>query len=74
MPVQDLIRPGFEPVAAQFRAWIETDRTYSGQLAVYHRGEPVLDLTIGDHEDYRRSDRRRLELSAAIRMCAAAAA
>lgn len=46
--MSDLIHPAFEPAAAAFRGWLDHDPTYSGQLAVYHRGEPVLDLTIGD--------------------------
>ena len=44
----ELIHPTFAPVAESFHSWIEKDPTYNGQLAVYHRGEPVLDLTIGE--------------------------
>jgi CubicO group peptidase (beta-lactamase class C family) len=40
--------PAFKPVAEAFAAWLDHDPTYSGQLAVYHQGRLVLDLTLGD--------------------------
>ena len=42
------VDPAFEPVAQAYRAWLDADPDYSGQLAVYLRGELVLDLTVGD--------------------------
>jgi CubicO group peptidase (beta-lactamase class C family) len=46
--MRDLVEAAFEPVAAAYRGWLDRNPDYSGQLAIYHRGEPVLDLTIGD--------------------------
>lgn len=37
-----------QPVADAFLAYGEKDPTHNAQLAVYHRGELVLDLTVGD--------------------------
>jgi CubicO group peptidase (beta-lactamase class C family) len=44
----DFVAPRFEPVADAFRSWLDKDPSYNGQLAVFHHGEPVLDLTLGD--------------------------
>lgn len=38
---------GFEPVRDQFEAYLSADPAYSAQLAVYHRGELVVDLAGG---------------------------
>ena len=42
-----VVHPGFEPVAKAFEAHGTADPTHSAQLAVYQRGELVLDLTVG---------------------------
>ena len=42
-----IVHPGFERVAKAFEAHGAADPTHSSQLAVYHRGELVLDLTVG---------------------------
>lgn len=47
-PVTETVHPAFEPVAQAYKGWLVADPDYSGQLAVYHRGEPVLDVTLGD--------------------------
>lgn len=44
---ETIVAKGFEPVAAAFLAHGEADPTHSAQLAVHHRGELVLDLTVG---------------------------
>jgi CubicO group peptidase (beta-lactamase class C family) len=44
-----VIAPGFEPVAELFGSFLEQDPEYSAQLAAYHRGVKVLDLSGGPH-------------------------
>ncbi len=44
-----LIAPGFEPVAELFGRFLEQDPDYSAQVAAYHRGVKVLDLSGGPH-------------------------
>ena len=41
------VAPGFAPVADAFAAHAEADPTHNAQLAVYHRGELVVDLFVG---------------------------
>ncbi|UVJ39359.1 serine hydrolase domain-containing protein [Arthrobacter sp. CJ23] len=43
------IAPGFESVADLFRSFLDEDPEYSAQLAAYHRGVKVLDLSGGPH-------------------------
>ncbi|MDR6988197.1 CubicO group peptidase (beta-lactamase class C family) [Paenarthrobacter nitroguajacolicus] len=44
-----VIAPGFESVAELFGRFLEQDPDYSAQLAAYHRGVKVLDLSGGPH-------------------------
>ncbi|WP_347108748.1 serine hydrolase domain-containing protein [Paenarthrobacter sp. S56] len=44
-----VIAPGFESVAELFGSYLEQDPGYSAQLAAYHRGVKVLDLSGGPH-------------------------
>lgn len=44
-----VIAPGFEPVAELFGRFLEQDPDYSAQVAAYHRGVKVLDLSGGPH-------------------------
>ncbi|MFJ4026840.1 serine hydrolase domain-containing protein [Paenarthrobacter sp. NPDC089989] len=44
-----VIAPGFESVAALFESFLEQDPAYSAQVAAYHRGVKVLDLSGGPH-------------------------
>ncbi|MFJ5958680.1 serine hydrolase domain-containing protein [Paenarthrobacter sp. NPDC092416] len=44
-----VIAPGFEPVAELFGRFLEQDPEYSAQVAAYHRGIKVLDLSGGPH-------------------------
>ena len=44
-----LIAPGFEPVAELFGSFLAQDPDYSAQVAAYHRGVKVLDLSGGPH-------------------------
>ncbi|GHD02398.1 serine hydrolase domain-containing protein [Zhihengliuella salsuginis] len=39
--------PRFAPVAELFERFAQEDPAYAGQLALYYRGEPVLDLSVG---------------------------
>ena len=43
------IAPGFESVAELFGRFLSEDREYSAQLAAYHRGVKVLDISGGPH-------------------------
>lgn len=43
------IAPGFEPVAELFGRFLSEDAQYSAQLAAYHRGVKVLDISGGPH-------------------------
>lgn len=44
-----VIAPGFEHVAELFGSFLEQDPEYSAQVAAYHRGVKVLDLSGGPH-------------------------
>jgi CubicO group peptidase (beta-lactamase class C family) len=44
-----VIAPGFESVAELFESFLERDPEYSAQVAAYHRGVKVLDLSGGPH-------------------------
>jgi CubicO group peptidase (beta-lactamase class C family) len=44
-----LVAPGFEAVAELFGRYLAGDPEYSAQLAAYHRGVKVLDLSVGPH-------------------------
>lgn len=44
-----VIAPGFESVAELFGSFLEQDPDYSAQVAAYHRGVKVLDLSCGPH-------------------------
>ncbi|MCR1162982.1 beta-lactamase family protein [Paenarthrobacter sp. UW852] len=44
-----VIAPGFEPVAELFARFLDQDPEYSAQVAAYHRGVKVLDLSGGPH-------------------------
>ncbi|WP_120520259.1 serine hydrolase domain-containing protein [Arthrobacter celericrescens] len=44
-----LVAPGFEAVAELFGRYLAEDPSYSAQLAAYHRGVKVLDLSGGPH-------------------------
>ncbi|MFK4640884.1 serine hydrolase domain-containing protein [Paenarthrobacter histidinolovorans] len=44
-----MVAPGFESVAELFRRFLEQDPEYSAQVAAYHRGVKVLDLSGGPH-------------------------
>lgn len=44
-----VIAPGFESVAGLFESFLEQDPEYSAQLAAYHRGVKVLDISGGPH-------------------------
>ncbi|MFJ6457034.1 serine hydrolase domain-containing protein [Paenarthrobacter sp. NPDC091669] len=44
-----VIAPGFEPVAELFGSFLDQDPAYSAQVAAYHRGVKVLDLSGGPH-------------------------
>ncbi|MFE4195753.1 serine hydrolase domain-containing protein [Paenarthrobacter sp. NPDC056912] len=44
-----VIAPGFEPVAELFGRFLDEDPNYSAQVAAYHRGVRVLDLSGGPH-------------------------
>ena len=44
-----VIAPGFESVAELFGNFLEQDPEYSAQVAAYHRGVKVLDLSGGPH-------------------------
>jgi CubicO group peptidase (beta-lactamase class C family) len=44
-----IIAPSFEPVAEVFLSFLEQDTEYSAQLAAYHRGIKVLDISGGPH-------------------------
>ncbi len=44
-----VIAPGFETVAELFGTFLDRDPDYSAQVAVYHRGVKVLDLSGGPH-------------------------
>ncbi|MDR6640737.1 serine hydrolase domain-containing protein [Paenarthrobacter nitroguajacolicus] len=44
-----VIAPGFEPVAELFGRFLDQDPEYSAQVAAYHRGVKVLDLSGGPH-------------------------
>ncbi|WP_350309843.1 serine hydrolase domain-containing protein [Arthrobacter sp. fls2-241-R2A-172] len=44
-----VIAPGFEPVAELFGRFLDQDSEYSAQVAAYHRGVKVLDLSGGPH-------------------------
>jgi len=48
-PMTGSVVAGFEPVRDQFEAYLSADPSYSAQLSVYHRGEPVVDLVGGPH-------------------------
>ena len=43
------VAPGFEAVAGLFRSYLDQDPEYSAQLAAYHHGVKVLDLSGGPH-------------------------
>ncbi|MFH5878996.1 serine hydrolase domain-containing protein [Arthrobacter sp. NA-172] len=43
------IAPGFEPVAELLGRFLGEDPEYSAQLAAYHRGVKVLDISGGPH-------------------------
>ncbi|OFI38868.1 EstA family serine hydrolase [Arthrobacter sp. SW1] len=43
------VAPGFEPVAELFGRYLAEDPEYSAQLAAYHHGVKVLDLSGGPH-------------------------
>ncbi|NYD77742.1 serine hydrolase domain-containing protein [Arthrobacter cupressi] len=43
------VAPGFEAVAEVFGRYLDEDAEYSAQLAAYHRGVKVLDLSGGPH-------------------------
>ncbi|MDI2035553.1 serine hydrolase domain-containing protein [Paenarthrobacter nitroguajacolicus] len=44
-----MVAPGFEPVAELFGRFLDQDPEYSAQVAAYHRGVKVLDLSGGPH-------------------------
>ncbi|WP_405473577.1 serine hydrolase domain-containing protein [Paenarthrobacter ilicis] len=44
-----VVAPGFEPVAQLFERFLAQDPDYSAQVAAYHRGVKVLDLSGGPH-------------------------
>jgi len=48
-PTSGLVAPGFEAVAELFGRYLAEDPEYSAQLAAYHRGVKVLDLSGGPH-------------------------
>lgn len=48
MDVQVIAR-GFEPVAELFGSFLDQDPDYSAQVAAYHRGVKVLDISGGPH-------------------------
>lgn len=44
-----MVAPGFEPVAELFGRFLDQDPEYSAQVAAYHRGVKVLDLSGGPY-------------------------
>lgn len=46
--IRGSVSPGFERVEALLGELVAADPEYSAQLAVFRRGEPVVDITVGD--------------------------
>lgn len=45
------VQPGYEPIRERFDSYLRADPAFSAQLAIYRRGELVVDLVGGQHLD-----------------------